>query len=160
MADSYEDINHCKYIVVSAKAFGLYTFPRVKFADTNTLTDQWEHIRSEFVEASKAEGLGDRDEELMDLWHSIETYFRIREAAGVDIGETKRTVVTKNRARGYYTEHRCATCHKVNDLTSNCEVLKQNIGKSQDCWAWSDDPLWEETVKKAVKKVQLRKKRV
>ena len=108
MVKHYEE-RDIDYPLVSGQAdrgggIAMYTFPRAKFADTNTLADQWEHIRSEFVEASKAEGLGERDEELMDLWHSIETYFRMREAAGVDIGETREVVVAKNRARGYYND--------------------------------------------------------
>jgi hypothetical protein len=80
----------------------MYTFPRVKFADTNTLDSQWEHIRSEFVEATKAEGLGDRDEELMDLWHSIETYFRMRQVQGIDVHAVAAAVIKKNALRGYY----------------------------------------------------------
>ncbi|MEG6615367.1 hypothetical protein V6C27_02840 [Peptococcaceae bacterium 1198_IL3148] len=65
---------------------------------------------SEAVEVAKAWvwyrlGLGSRqrvDEEMADLLHSAETYFRIREREGLDVPATFRSVVRKNQSRGYY----------------------------------------------------------
>lgn len=105
-------------------------------------------VHSELSEALEADRHGDKGmvaEEIADV------FIRLGDlCGGLDI-DIERAIKNK------MTERTCATCHKVNDLTSNCEVLKQNIGKSQDCWAWSDDPLWEETVKKAVKKYSYEK---
>jgi len=81
----------------------MYAFPKANFADNNTLDEQLTHIKSEFVEAMKAEGMGERDEELMDLWHSIETYFRMRQNQGIDVHAVAAAVVGKNAERGYYS---------------------------------------------------------
>lgn len=64
-------------------------YPRTKFADITTLDEQFEHIRSEYCEAVMADGMGHRDEELADLEHSIQTYFDIRAAQGIDIDATR-----------------------------------------------------------------------
>jgi len=79
-----------------------YIFPKAKFVDENTLDEQFNYIRSEFIEAVRAEGMGERDEELADLWHSIETYFRIREKQGIAVSEVINHVKQKNGLRGYY----------------------------------------------------------
>ena len=46
---------------------------------------------------------------------------------------------------------RCGTCQK-RSLSGRCRVLIENIGRDQDCWAWTDDPDWEQKVRQAVKK--------
>lgn len=43
-------------------------------------------------------------EEAMDLYHSLETLFRIWEREGVDMGAVRQKVFEKNRRRGYYKE--------------------------------------------------------
>jgi hypothetical protein len=96
----------------------MFAFPRTIFVDESTLDDQWEHVKSELVEAIRAgDKLGERDEELMDLWHSIETYFRIRQTQGIDIHAVMTDVIKKNSERGYYGRvrdddqlHYCPTC--------------------------------------------------
>jgi hypothetical protein len=80
----------------------IYTFPAIKFIHDNTLEQQDDHIRSEFIEWVKAQGEGEKDEELLDLYHSIETRLRMREAQGIDIDEGIRRTVAKNNKRGYY----------------------------------------------------------
>ena len=80
----------------------MYAFPKSKFVDTNTLEEQEEHIRSEFVETQKAEGQGEKDIEYMDLWHSLETYFRMRQAQGIDVHAVAAVVIEKNAVRDYY----------------------------------------------------------
>lgn len=46
---------------------------------------------------------------------------------------------------------RCDTCQKISKSGKACRVLKETIGKTEECWAWTDDPEWEEKVKKQVK---------
>lgn len=46
---------------------------------------------------------------------------------------------------------RCETCQKKTVSGHKCKVLKEMIGKDNDCWAWTDDPEWEEKVKDKVK---------
>jgi hypothetical protein len=41
-------------------------------------------------------------EEAMDLYHSLETYFRICEREGIDVDGQRSYVQSKNEARGYY----------------------------------------------------------
>jgi len=83
-----------------------YKYPRIKFADTNTIEQQLEHIRSEVVEAIQAFNngkLGDMDIELHDVAQSVETLQRMREErAGVSTAEGKIAMVQKNHLRGYY----------------------------------------------------------
>lgn len=79
-------------------------YPRIKFASTNTLDDQFDHICEEYREAVLAYGKGHRDEELADLEHSIQTYFDIRASQGIDINAVRQAVIEKNRIRGYYLE--------------------------------------------------------
>jgi len=83
-----------------------YKYPRIKFADTNTVEQQLEHIRSEVVEAIQAysaDKLGDMDIELHDIGQSVETLQRMREErAGVSIDEGRQFMIKKNRERGYY----------------------------------------------------------
>jgi hypothetical protein len=80
----------------------IYTFPAIKFIHDNTLAEQDDHIRSEFVEWMKATGEGEKDEELLDLYHSIETRLRMREAQGINIDAGITNTVAKNDKRGYY----------------------------------------------------------
>jgi len=84
----------------------MYKYPRIKFADTNTVEQQLQHILSEVTEAIKAfnEGmLGDMDVELHDIGQSVETLQRMREEqSGVSIEEGRQFMIKKNRERGYY----------------------------------------------------------
>lgn len=79
-------------------------YPRIKFANRNTLDEQFDHICEEYREAVLADGKGHRDEELADLEHSIQTYFDIRASQGIDINAVRQAVIEKNRIRGYYLE--------------------------------------------------------
>lgn len=82
-----------------------YSFPKTKFVTENTIDQQVDHIRSEYVEFQReftAARMGLADHELADLYHSIETYFRMRERQGVDIKATFAEVQQKNQDRGYY----------------------------------------------------------
>ncbi len=38
--------------------------------------------------------------------------------------------------------HACDTCAKL--VGEECAVLTARIGAAGDCWAWDDDPAWEE----------------
>ncbi len=82
----------------------IYTFPKCIFTEINSAEQQFEHIKSEYMECIKAQGAGELDSELMDLWHSIESYFRIREAQGIDVQLTRANCVYKNAQRDYYED--------------------------------------------------------
>lgn len=82
----------------------IYSFPKCRFVDISSQEQQFDHIKSEYMECIKADGAGELDSELMDLWHSIESYFRIREAKGIDVMLTKANCVYKNAHRSYYTD--------------------------------------------------------
>lgn len=88
-------------------------FPAVKFAIINTPEKQMSHVLSEAreVESESYDDFGFSnkdvewakvDEEMADLLHSCETYFRIREREGLNVDELFANVVEKNRKRGYY----------------------------------------------------------
>ena len=48
---------------------------------------------------------------------------------------------------------RCETCKKLKG--KKCVVLTEKIGEKQDCWAWTDDPEWQEKARKAVEDYKL-----
>jgi hypothetical protein len=56
------------------------------------------------------------------------------------------------------TARRCETCAKrrkwggPHGSRPGCKVLTEPIGMVQDCWAWTDDPYWEDSVRIAVEK--------
>ena len=85
-----------------------WNFPKTKFVDDNDRDHQFEHVVSEVVEVSNAialqESAGRIDEELMDLFHSLETYWRIQEKErGPEyVAGMRRYVTDKNAARDYY----------------------------------------------------------
>lgn len=85
-----------------------YNFPATRFSEFNSAKIQFMHICSELEEAKAAFDAGDHDhgdEELVDLFHSLETYFRIR-SAGRERGYVNKLfcdVERKNRVRGYYS---------------------------------------------------------
>jgi len=85
-----------------------YKFPRIKFADTNTVKQQLDHILEEVREVFTAynEGMmGDMDMELCDLAQSVETLQRMREERnGVSTKMTQEAMVEKNKGRSYYSE--------------------------------------------------------
>ena len=85
-----------------------YKFPRIKFADTNTVKQQLDHILEEVREVFTAynEGMmGDIDMELCDLAQSVETLQRMREERnGVSTKMTQEAMVEKNKGRSYYSE--------------------------------------------------------
>jgi hypothetical protein len=54
-------------------------------------------------------------------------------------------------------EKRCRTCHKrkvdkYGQRPVECQVLSEMIGLHRDCFAWSNDPLWEQKVAEAVRR--------
>jgi cell fate regulator YaaT (PSP1 superfamily) len=82
-----------------------YNFPPVRFVDTNTPKQQVNHIFSEVIEA--ATECDDQkwhlcDREVMDTYHSCESYFRIREKMGMDLNQVFQDTKNKNYDRGYY----------------------------------------------------------
>jgi hypothetical protein len=87
-----------------------FNFPKVKFADENSVRDQLRHVVSEMFEVIDGY-MGESghvvvgiEEEVMDLTHSLETFWRIRmRTHGVRHVELLRErVEEKNRLRGYY----------------------------------------------------------
>lgn len=79
-----------------------YTFPATKFVEENTIDLQVEHVRSEFFEFFYETDIEKKIEEAIDLYHSLETLFRIMEKEGFDIEKAFEAVKQKNQARGYY----------------------------------------------------------
>ena len=91
-------------------------FPVCKFVKTASITEQWQHVRSEAMEVQMA--LVDLDamgtfckackvvEELADLRHSAETLALIiqREYPGIELDTAEVDVIQKNDARCYYED--------------------------------------------------------
>jgi DNA-directed RNA polymerase len=83
-----------------------FTFPRCKFADTNTLQQQLTHVASEMCEALRAshsEGIERTTEEIIDVIWSAETALWIieKEKGPRYVELCKQEVIAKNVARGY-----------------------------------------------------------
>ena len=53
----------------------------------------------------------------------------------------------------------CNTCKKKMSM-NQCKVLTDMIGEKRDCWAWTDDPDWENKVRQATKNYSLGVKNV
>lgn len=85
-----------------------WRFPETKYVNINTSRMQITHILSEANEVKDAihcaESQERTDEEIADLMHSCETYFRIRQNEGADIHQIFSRVVGKNMVRGYYDD--------------------------------------------------------
>lgn len=93
-------------------------FPEARFVRENNNLEQLDHVASEAKEVADvivSNEIEKVDEEMADLLHSCETYFKIRELEGADIEAIFASVVKKNRARGYYEPkfERCQTCHNI-----------------------------------------------
>jgi hypothetical protein len=85
-----------------------YSFPATKWAETATIIEQFDHVRSEFEEMSNEAIVGDFGatvEEAVDLYHSLETWFRILELSNIDMDDVFKRVQNKNESRGYYENH-------------------------------------------------------
>lgn len=85
-----------------------FNFPLVKFAATATAEEQINHFFSEVDEVIQAGPniTRETDLEMMDVLHSIQTYFSVRgrEKGMAYIVQLKADTVIKNRKRGYYLE--------------------------------------------------------
>ena len=79
-----------------------YNFPPVRFCVVDSAI-QAAHVKSEADEFYAAKPGSDHEkEEAMDLYHSLETLFRIWEREGTDITALRQKVIDKNTDRGYY----------------------------------------------------------
>jgi cell division protein FtsX len=84
-----------------------YSFPATKWVKTATVKEQLEHVRSEFREMITAESqecLTCFTEEAVDLYHSLETLFRVMQRENIPIPYVFEKVEAKNRGRGYYAD--------------------------------------------------------
>jgi hypothetical protein len=81
-----------------------YSFPPTKWIRTATADKQIKHVSSEMIEVLTSENGAHELEEALDLYHSLETYFRICERDGIDINKYRQMVQAKNEARGYYAD--------------------------------------------------------
>lgn len=83
-----------------------YRFPRVKFANENTVTKQLLHVLDEVGETIEALESDDPEhalEEMIDAIWSIETMIRIHcQETGLDPAAAAVMVEKKNRDRGYF----------------------------------------------------------
>ena len=85
----------------------MWRFPEIKFTRKNGSGKQITHVLNEAMEvcnelSAKEFNQENIDMEMADLYHSAETYFRIRQREGVSVEEIFRGVIAKNKARGYY----------------------------------------------------------
>jgi hypothetical protein len=83
-----------------------FNFPAVTFVAKNSLGEQIDHVLSEACEVGKAQDNDEIEMELMDLEHSLETFWRmLQKERGEEYVEALRLKVrTKNKERGYYGE--------------------------------------------------------
>lgn len=88
-----------------------FTFPETIFVAKNSPLEQIAHVLSEAKEVEdeikKSGGsLADIDLEMMDLYHSCESYFRNRQKVRGKpyIKELVNAVENKNYRRGYYVD--------------------------------------------------------
>ncbi len=91
------------------KSRDLYYFPTARFVEESDLPRQVIHLGSEFVDFCLKLSWGRKtraDIEAADLYHSIETYFRMREREGLDVEALFKKVENKNQKRGYYHDAR------------------------------------------------------
>lgn len=85
-----------------------YQFPATRFAFSNSAEEQAAHVLSEADELRRAiaegEGTDRIDEEAMDAFQSLETYFRIREIGRGPryVHDLQARVELKCRLQGYY----------------------------------------------------------
>ena len=88
-----------------------YTFPATVFVTTNTQKDQLRHVVSEMAEvmdaivANNGMIVGEVEQELMDLTHTLETFWRMRSigrCAESAVEELVIKTIRKNSDRGYY----------------------------------------------------------
>lgn len=83
-----------------------FTFPRTIHVD-QPLIDQLQHVKSELDETMQAylnEPIERVAEELVDLYHSVETALRIIDERYIPVKVTVALVEKKNRERGYYRD--------------------------------------------------------
>ena len=88
----------------------IYNFPATIFSSSNSIHNQLCHVISEADEIRRAiaddEGTERIDEEVADLFHSLETLLRImqRDLGTEYVEKLFAKIKKKNQARGYYTE--------------------------------------------------------
>lgn len=88
-----------------------YNFPATTFVASNTLQQQLRHVLSEMNEVRDAirnnEGTERIDEELADVYHSLETYFRRMQLdLGAEYVDALFDIIEdKNRDRNYYGDN-------------------------------------------------------
>ena len=76
-------------------------YPRLKFADLNNETEQFNYIQGEMKEAVEAKTQLDRDFEIADVEQAIQTYWDIRAKQGLNVDAVRAATIEKNRKRGY-----------------------------------------------------------
>lgn len=84
----------------------MYRFPATKFVQENTMEEQADHVLSEAIEFTQAEGV-DKLREGADVYHSLETLFRqAEEKYGREFirDAVFGWIEKKNRERGYYPQ--------------------------------------------------------
>lgn len=83
-----------------------FNFPETRFVAENTLGQQIDHIMSEAEEVVAAAEISNEavEEELADLTHSLETFWRKMQLERGEeyVEELFDRVEEKNRVRGYY----------------------------------------------------------
>lgn len=83
----------------------LYQFPSTRFV-SNSPWRQWWHLLSEVLEIGKALLIGNLQHAAAEAWdvkQSTETLHRILAGRGADVELAKKTVLSNNIERGYYS---------------------------------------------------------
>ncbi|MCF6179093.1 MAG: hypothetical protein L3J63_06860 [Geopsychrobacter sp.] len=83
-----------------------FSFPPTIFSDLNDSESQINHVLSEAAEVANAENQFEEELELVDLTHSLETYWRIklREHGKPHVMSLFEKVRLKNQTRKYYED--------------------------------------------------------
>lgn len=79
-------------------------YPKTIFSDKLTTEEQRDHVFEEMLEVLSAASLEEKDAEISDLEHSIQTYWDCRAKEGADIDKIRKATVRKNAGRGYYLD--------------------------------------------------------
>lgn len=87
----------------------MFSFPKIKYVDTNNTGKQFLHLLSEVWELVRAyvrwKITGNKLEfhrELFDVWQSAESLVRVEMKLGYNMNEVYTETYMKNARRGYY----------------------------------------------------------
>ena len=78
-----------------------WIFPRIK--TKRTVEQQFSKIKDEWIEYQKACSQTNKDEEAIDILHSVETFLRLQfKDRETELDKLIQKTIAKNISRGYY----------------------------------------------------------